>query len=164
MKEWFIVKNNWTGIMQNYIGLGGDCYPDTDVEYNLYKKIQDRRIYVDYKGVAIYVLTNFILAKEYFIRLKQNQLKTIIISISHIEKENVDGYDFGNPEGGYSIIESEILSKNRNDLIKEYLNENYLFKDIESMKKFLDNVRNFDNDVEEMNSYREVSIKQIFSS
>jgi hypothetical protein len=27
---WFIVKRNWPGIMQDYLGLGGDCYPGTE--------------------------------------------------------------------------------------------------------------------------------------
>jgi hypothetical protein len=163
--EWFIVKRNWPGIMQDYLGLGGDCYPGTEAAGgNLCKKILDCRTYMNYEGIVICVLADFVLAKEYFAHMEQKQPNPLIISVSNIEKGDVDGYDFGNPEGGYSIIESEILARREKKLIDKYLNEKYLFKDIHLMRGFLASIKGSEGNVEEMedmDSYREVSVKQL---
>ena len=70
----------------------------------------------------------------------------------------MDGYDFGNPEGGYSVIETEILSRQNYLLVGKYLNmQNGLFSSIDALNGFLDSA----NEVEDLENYCAVGIRQL---
>jgi len=161
MKKWFIVKCNWPSINPKYLGLGGDSCLDIDIiGYELYKEIQDSREYINFENTFIYALTNFSIVQEYASALVCKKLSPIVISVSSkYNKSDIEGFDYGDPIGGYSIIETEILAANEKDFINEFLNENYLFKSIQKMDDFLSLNLNREN----IDSYRSVSINRINS-
>jgi hypothetical protein len=161
MNSWFLVKINWPQIPNQYIGLGGNIWPELDgSDYNLYKKIRDSRSYITFSDSIIFVITDYLIAKEYGLILRDKNFDSIFISVHDIKVENATGYDFGNPIGGYSIIETEILLKKRHDLIERFLNKNLLFKNIALMREFIGSLKNAD-DIEDLFNYKEVAIKQI---
>jgi len=74
---------------------------------------------------------------------------------------DVDGYDFGNPSGGYSVIETEILLKNSKRNIDAYLNKFGLFNDLDSMYDFLSSLKITiqQGRCEELDNYIPVALK-----
>lgn len=164
MSKWYIVKKNWKTINKGYLGLGGDTWADIQIPLQgklLLKRILANRKYVEFSGLTFLVVTDYSMAKEYYLYQKQLNLDPIMISATDdIDIHDVDGYDFGNPAGGYSVIESAILVQNNEMLKKEFLNEHFLFKDMDKLKDFLDLCKNADN-VEELTCYRAVAIKKI---
>lgn len=164
MAKWYIVKKNWDTISKDYLGLGGDIWPEMHIPLDgkiLLKKLFTNREYTELSGITFLVVTDHSIAEEYFLYQKQLESNPILISVTDdTDIKAVDGYDFGNPEGGYSVIESAILVQNNEVLKKEYLNKHLLFKDMDKLRKFLYLIKNADN-VEELDCYRPVAIKKI---
>lgn len=163
MNSWFLVKINWPQIPNEYLGLGGNIWPEAnEIEDNNYlRKIQNNRTYIDFYGSILYVVDDYSLAQEFTFILKEKKLNPLFISVNDLNTNNdILGYDFGNPEGGYSIIETEIIIKQRRELVKKFLNENFLFKSIALMDEFVEYLENTE-DVEDLSNYSGVGIKQI---
>jgi hypothetical protein len=172
MEKWYLVKANWPIISSissqhgiEYIGIGGDIWPcgaeiDTS-STRIYKELENSRVYLmDEMVGTIYVHTDLEKVIRYFnCQLVQNA-NPILIEIQHAKNSmpsKVDGYDFGNPEGGYSVIETEIILKNSADIIRRYLNVFGLFKDLSALKEFVSSLR----DSEELDNYWPVSVTRI---
>jgi hypothetical protein len=85
---------------------------------------------------------------------KEKNLAPFLLELSTVEtKANVDGYDFGNPEGGYSIIETEILSKGNHIAAKECLNKhNGLFTSVAAINDLIHSVNELDELVQLLRS------------
>ena len=176
MATWYIVKINWETISKNYLGLGGDYWPD--IQYlsehafssnidaqlcgnSLLKKVEANSNYVDISGMTHHVVADCSVAEEYYWFLNNLDLCPIFISVTDdLETEDADGYDFGNPAGGYSVIESVILTLGNEELKVAYLNKHLLFDNMDIMNDFLRSMSDRD-DVEELDCYCAVSIKQI---
>jgi len=160
MANWYIVKINWNGPFEKYAGLGGDCWPDIPpIKKAVLKKVEDNSEYVEISGTVHHVVTDRRIAEEYFEFLHKLNLKPLLFSVSDdLEAPDTDGYDYGHPAGGYSVIESAILTLNDEKLKNKYLNELMLFKSIGAMNDFLELISDRE-DIETMDFYCAVSIK-----
>ncbi|NRA18564.1 MAG: hypothetical protein HRU04_24010 [Oceanospirillaceae bacterium] len=172
MSTWYIVKQNWSATKQlceghiagQFSGLGGDIWPIDSGDAQ--SKIDSRREFVDIgEESEIYVVSDFIVAELYYKLAKDKNLEPLFLELSRVgESNDVHGYDIGNPEGGYSIIESELLSCDECDecdeLVDKYLNKkNGLFKSISLLNEF---VGTLDTDcVEELSGYSIVGIRVV---
>lgn len=169
MSTWYIVKRNWTATKQlfaghisgQFSGLGGDIWPiDSGCARS---KIESRREYIDIgEESEIYVFSDFIAAEIYYKLAKDKKLEPLFLELSRAgASHDVHGYDFGNLEGGYSIIETELLPCDECDeLVDKYLNKKSgLFKSISLLNEF---VGTLDTDrVEELADYSIVGIRVI---
>ena len=162
MAKWYIVKTNWETADEKYSGLGGDCWPDMHSKGKvLLKKVEGGSVYIEISGATHLVLTDCSIAEEYFLFLKKLNLNPFLLSVADdLETADTNGYDYGHPAGGYSVIESVILTSNDVELKKKYLNEHLLFKNTDAMNDFLDYI-SLRDDVETMDFYCAVSIKRI---
>ncbi|AHG22662.1 hypothetical protein Z042_04885 [Chania multitudinisentens RB-25] len=164
MKKWYIVKSNWEKTLNNltalglkeYYGLGGNLWP----ECSLYNEIEKAREYIELdSGEFFYVVTDVFIAMKYCKELEALEEGVILLELKEGVDTYCDGYDFGSPDGGYSVIESEIITKLDTVYAKRFLNDYGLFYNLESLEAFLNTLdRNY---VEDMYSYQPVSIKNI---
>ena len=186
MSQWYIVKLNWDGIPNEYLGLDGDSWTNLDYANNyipsaniyvdeqtkancklLLKNIDSSREYLNVHNSEnwIHVVTDYRLAKEYYLFLSKLKLNPVFISITDdITTGDYDGYDFGNPEGGYSVITAVALGLDLscNNFRKKYLNEHFLFPSMNHLKEFADLIKDHE-DVEcvESGTYQAVAIKKV---
>jgi len=186
MSQWYIVKLNWDSIPNGYLGLDGDIWTNLDYANNyipsaniyvdeqtkanckpLLKNIDSSREYLDIHNSenSIFTVTDYYLAKEYYSFLSELKLNPIFISVTDdITTGDYDGYDFGNPEGGYSVIASVALGLDLscNEFREKYLNEHFLFPSMSHLKEFVDLIKERD-DVECVDSgtYQAVAIKSV---
>ena len=180
MNTWYLVKKNWPNIEtiaarygKSYIGLGGDSWPG-GMEYgkfilNEFDQIEKTRTYVEIKhnGLARheYVTTDKESAIAYLNAPNVKEKNAILIQIQYAFdalRADVDGYDFGNPAGGYSVIETEIILKDSRETIDTYLNEFCLFDSMDSMRGFLLSLKDAARrgECEELDNYVPVAIKR----
>jgi len=186
MSQWYIVKLNWQGIPNEYLGVDGDSWTNLDYANNyissvniyvdgqtkadckmLLKKIDDSREYIEIHNSEnwIFAVTDYRLAKEYYSFLSELNLNPVFISITDdITIEDCDGYDFGNPEGGYSVITAVALGldSSRNEFRRKYLNEHFLFPSMNHLKEFVDLIKDRE-DVEYLDGgiYQPMAIKKV---
>jgi hypothetical protein len=173
MSKWYIVKCNWpqvdqainaSSVVEKFSGLGGNIWPLDLIESSDVRKMQlsiDRgRCYLDIgESHQIYVITDYALSEKYYELAKEKFQAPLFLELSIAGTEAmVDGYDFGNPEGGFSIIETEILCRQNYSAMDKYLNKhNGLFNSINAMNDFLDGL----DEVEELDNYWTVGIRHI---
>jgi hypothetical protein len=172
MKKWYLVKVNWNAIKEaentlsigSYIGLGGNIWPtegmSSEQSTEIKAKIDDARSYLDIdSNTSIYVVQSEAEALKYKKYASKIAKDVILIEVSIADDNSQgDGYDFGNPEGGYSIIESEILVKESHQAAARYLNkQNGLFKSLAALKEFLDQL----GETEDLSSYIPVCIRYL---
>ena len=173
MSKWYIVKSNWpqlndligaSPIVKKFAGLGGNIWPLDTLDSNEAREIQSSfdkgRCYLDVgESQYLYVVTDYTLSEVYYELARRKGLSPLLLELSIAgEEEAVDGFDFGNPEGGFSIIETEILCRQNYSAINKYLNKhNGLFSSIEVMNDFLDSL----DEGEQFDCYRAVGIKYL---
>jgi len=181
MNKWYLVKENWSDTEsitakygKRYNGLGGDFWPG-GIEYgkfilNEFEQIEKAKTYIEIKHNGFIrhecVTTNLELATAYLNSSNVKEKKAILIQVQYAFdalRADVDGYDFGNPVGGYSVIETEIIAKDSKEIIDMYLNEFCLFDSIELMRRFLSILENAvrRGECEELDSYVPVAIKKL---
>jgi hypothetical protein len=186
MSQWYIVKLNWDGIPDEYLGLCGDDWTNLDYADNyipgvnihineqekadcglLLKKINSSREYLDIhkSGFWIFAVTDYDLAKVYFSFLSGLNLNPIFIIVTDdLTADDCDGYDFGNPTGGYSVITAVALGLDSrdNEIPRKYLNEHLLFPSMNHLNEFVNLVKDRD-DVEYLDggTYHAVAIKKV---
>lgn len=172
--EWYLVKykdfslycEKQEELLINYFGLSGNIWPITGFDsyknkfseiIECYRSIEKGMEYLELDSESyIHVSTDLELICKYSTLLeKEFCKKPIVLSVSNDLERVCDGYDFGNPEGGYSIIASEIL--NNDILYKQYLNSNGLFDSFISFRKFMESINS--DKVEELDEYYLLSIK-----
>lgn len=178
--QWYLVKYRDFGfylegcnqynrrIMTDYLGLFGDVWPVTGFDdykgkypkiVKCYKAIEKDMMYIELKPNSyIQVATDLALITEYCKLLEEvSSEKVVILSISNDLERISDGFDFGNPEGGYSIIASNILEDKA--LRATYLNENGLFRSVTLFKEFIKTIDK--SKTESLDNYYLLSIKVI---
>ena len=186
MSQWYIVKLNWNGIPNEYLGVDGDSWTNLDYANNhipsaniyvgeqakadcklLLRKINNSREYLGLHNAetSIFAVTDYHLAKEYYSFLNELNLNPVFVSVSDdVASEDCDGYDFGDPEGGYSVITDVALGlySSDNKLRRKYLNEHLLFPSMSRLKEFVDLVKDRD-DAEYLDggTYQAVAIKKV---
>lgn len=181
MKEWYIVKINWEYTPCEYLGLDGDYWPDIqhlkkvllDNEIKskseiLLKEVKENLQYIKLGKMGcfneswIYVITNLFISEKYFSFLDELNLSPILISVTDDLTIDCDGYDFGNPEGGFSIITDMPLAIDKEKTKLKYLNENFLFKNVNCLNEFLKLYKSF-GEVEYLDGgmYYALAIKKI---
>jgi hypothetical protein len=160
--RWYIVKLNWDSAPAEYLGLDGNCWADSGAECKL---LPDNREYVIINGIYFFVVTDFESANEYFSFLRKLNLNPVFISVTEVGvdgRDDCDGYDFGNPEGGYSIITDVVLAPNNAELAEKYLNEHLLFRSVSCLNEFLDFIKDRGDDIEYLDGgYQAVAIKKL---
>jgi hypothetical protein len=118
MSNWYIVKTNWDKIIEKcplYGGLGGDVWPIESNSKNslkeLHRKILDSRTHVSFESSVELLCTNYKIAEEYYLSLKNLLNNVWFLEVSNINNlnSNIIGLDIGYYSGGYSIIESELI-------------------------------------------------------
>jgi hypothetical protein len=173
MSKWYIVKSNWSQVdqlihassgVEEFAGVGGNIWPLDTIDSGVARKMQSRydkgRCYLDIgESQCMHVITDCELAVEYYELVRGEGLNPLLLELSIAgADETVDGFDFGNPEGGFSIIETEILCRQNYSAINKYLNKhNGLFSSIEVMNDFLDSL----DEGEQLDCYRAVGIKYL---
>ena len=152
--SWYLVKtNHWEDKLvkkpdrfktYSYYGLGGYVWPldeeKDETVIKIHKKLDDNKKYVELlAGWWGHFCTNWNDAQEYFYQASRIFENVSFLEIEEIEKElfRFDGIDVGHPEGGYSIIESEILVPNQIEIANEYLNEFGLFKNVSACEDYV---------------------------
>jgi hypothetical protein len=174
MKKWFIAKYNWQQtiehshacFLKNYDGLGGEIWPvcnDSKCEcHSLRNKIEKKREYIEIQDSHfIFVCVDLALAKEYSHSLKNCHGEfPILLEIGLLDENPDERCDFGNPEGGFSIIETEILTKMDICSSKAYLDsESGLFTKGKAAYDFISRLNA--DEVEALDDYVFLSIKKI---
>jgi len=179
MGRWYLVKENWQNISaismkhgMEYIGLGGDVRPhnwgvDNLDLHNLHDEMRNYTE-IEYNGMTdyVYAATELDHVMRYFNSPRIQERNPILIEVRfalNTPEAAVDGYDFGSPEGGYSVIETEIILKDSKKVIDAYLNRFGLFRSIDLMLNFVsgleDAVRR--GECEELDSMIPVAIKKL---
>jgi len=180
MSSWYLVKENWKNISDismrygiEYIGLGGDIWPHdrtcNNLAGSLYLSGQLEEIKTDteieYNNMLFHVHAPIELESvaKYFnsIKTKESILMEIQLALDEYDL-SADGFDFGNPEGGYSIIETEIILKGSKEIIDTYLNKFGLFKSIDLMHDFISGLEEkvLCGECEVLDGYVPVAIKK----
>jgi len=186
MSQWYIVKLNWHSIPNEYLGVDGDGWTNLDYANNyipsvniyvdeqakadckmLLKKINSSRQHIAIHNSKnwIFAVTDYCLAKEYCSFLSELELNPVFISVTDdTNAGDYDGYDFGNPEGGYSVITDVVLQLDSccNEFREKYLNEHYLFPSMNRLEEFLTLMKGR-TDIEYLDggTYQAVAIKKV---
>lgn len=172
---WYIVKQNWpitekrvAEVKQNarYCGLGGDIWPLDEIDDSSAKTIHEalikKRGFIDLaNGYSFLACIDLELAKQYFYVANSIFPNCMLLGLEEPEKiVSVNGYDYGNPSGGYSIIESELIIEDSspNDMII-YLNDDYLFSTCSILNKYM-SMRN-EEQCEDYRSYVAIGLQLI---
>ncbi|MCL2309822.1 MAG: hypothetical protein FWC42_06035 [Proteobacteria bacterium] len=173
------MKENWKNISDisakygmEYVGLGGDVWPhewDGD-NLHLSSLLERMQAYTEteYNGATIHVHApvELKLVMDYFNSPRVATKKPILIEIQLAHdgfNVGADGFDFGNPEGGYSIIETEIILKDSKEAINTYLNKSGLFKSMALMRDFISSLEGAARrgECEDWDGYVPLAIKKL---
>ncbi|UXN04274.1 hypothetical protein [Bartonella sp. HY406] len=170
-KSWFIVKYNWDDdctcehhFQHRYLGIGGDLWPQGNANnhtayYSIFNKLSENWQYINIGNYYVNVCTSLIDAKNYSQFLEAKYKKPILIEVSLDDLEKAAGYDFGQPHGGYSLIETEIFGCRRFEAAKKYLNHHGLFKTRGDINQFISELDL--TKVEDLDNYLAVSIREV---
>ena len=173
--DWYIVGRNYDeaanddGIIHNYhyFGLGGEPWPLRYERNNKsasqidYEWDHNRTYLQTLRSDYIYVCTSFDLACRYFdvsVKIFHNTY-LLQIAFHNGQISQYDGVDFGNPEGGYSIIETELLLPSNDLICKEFLNDKCLFPSVDKADQFIDLYLQDNPDVDFFDAY---FVKKLF--
>jgi hypothetical protein len=128
---WYLVKRNWPHAKSKrpfplYAGLGGDVWPfgfNFDFDKATKNELQDlharkerSETIVDFgfrpAGVNS-VCTDAAIAEEYFAAVKKHcgEAWLLKVELPHIGSSQISGFDIGNPDGGFSVIETELITQ-----------------------------------------------------
>ena len=122
--HWYLVKRNWPQTkarfpFPNYAGIGGEVWPfdsdgTTDKELcDLHSRMEQSRTIVDFGSHTGFVCTNAKIAEEYFTATKKHCQKAWLIRVAlpQTEEFQISGYDIGDPTGGFSVLEQELMAE-----------------------------------------------------
>lgn len=122
--HWYLVKRNWPQTkarfpFPNYAGIGGEVWPfdsdgTTDKELrDLHSRMEQSRTIVDFGSHTRFVCTNAKIAEEYFTATKKHCQKAWLIRVAlpQAEAAQISGYDIGFADGGFSVIETELITQ-----------------------------------------------------
>jgi hypothetical protein len=173
--SWYVVKYNWEETDQfcrehlncEHIGLGGDIWPQEfgvirPACYLELKKVgESLRFYELDDGQYIQVCPDLQAAQALWEGLRRQQPANdpLLLELSTEELGQHQGYDFGSPEGGYSLIESEITAYPQRTWALSYLNSHGLFADVEAIRAFIERLE--EEGVEDLDSYKPISIRRV---
>jgi hypothetical protein len=128
----------------------------------VHKRLMANRKYIKCSNGWNYCCCDFQIAKEYFLKASEIFDDLILLEVEKIKKEllGYHGIDFGNPEGGYSVINSEIIgTDNEVILADKYLNHFGLFRCMEVCTNYLSQRKRNDPHCEDITSYIPVKVK-----
>ena len=123
--KWYLVKRNWPHSKVQkafplFAGLSGDFWPfdlsagsvDSELKI-LHARMESSRTYVDFGDVKEMLCTDAIIARQYFAAVKEiyGEAWLIQVSVPHVSVIEVSGFDIGVPSGGFSAIESELITE-----------------------------------------------------
>jgi hypothetical protein len=124
--HWYLVKRNWPQIKTRqplYAGLGGEVWP-FDFGYNfdktnknklqdLHARMEQSETNVDFGSHTRGVCTNANIAKEYFMAVKDHCGEAWLLQVTNaqISSSQIYGFDIGFPDGGFSVIETELITQ-----------------------------------------------------
>ena len=149
-----------------FLGLGGNVWPiDSDPDApastgGVHEEMLSKREYLKLRdGREILVIADIEYARRYLKQAWARGIPAVLLGVSdRNEGSNQDGYDFGDPEGGYSLVESEMLVAERVALLEKYIDpRNGLFRNLDEMQQCLDEIP----DGEDLDSYCAVAICRI---
>ncbi|MDR0417139.1 MAG: hypothetical protein LBH76_07500, partial [Propionibacteriaceae bacterium] len=108
----------------------------------------------------IYVCTDLDLIAQYASHLRQcRDDSPSILEIS--DTDNGGGIDFGDPEGGYSIIETEIIIKRDLESASEFLDKSTgLFRNMAAALRYVDSLPD-DGTVENLSGYQYLHLREV---
>ncbi len=153
-------------LADSYIGLGGDIWPldlyEDQQSVQLQNAVENNSDYIKTSdGDEVYVCINKSIADDYFQYAKTKGMNVILLEINNYEyslADHYDGIDYGDPTGGYSLIESELLMKENKQLVHDFLNDDGLFKDTKKINNF---IKSFVEDKSDMDFYLPYLIKKL---
>lgn len=142
MPAWYLVKTNWPATVERcprFAGLGGDVWPLDSARGDaraVHDEMMRSREFVP--GANALVCPSRDLASRYYEQVARSfpgvPWLLQIFAMSPRRVPGLDGYDLGSPDGGYSIIESEILTQQRSGAV---LTEHGLFPSELALDSFL---------------------------
>jgi hypothetical protein len=169
--NWYLVIKNWerTDILvshlpniEEYQGVGGDVWPLDQSNNPASRSIHDllmrsRQPVSLANGDSRLACCDERLAIQYFESASIELGRVRLIQASSCDfPDNTTGLDFGNPFGGYSIIESEILgSVDAPQIAAQYLDSAGLFKNVAIFNQYIADTRKPENDeaLEDLDPY-----------
>lgn len=161
---WYIVKQNWqqtTARAPSYAGLGGNVWPLDDAVNSKASEVHSRtlrlREYVSVCGGEELLCTDASAAEEYFniaSTLMRNLWLLRVSTAAHSCCATM-GFDIGFPQGGFSLIETEILVQ---ALATSELNSSSLFATVNDAKTYVE-ARKSNDALEQLDGVSIVSIE-----
>ncbi len=164
--RWFIVKiaaPQTLKVCPDYLGLGGDAWPlmgHTSWEIRrFHARFEDARSTIRLEHSTPLLCTEIGLAREYREQARRAfpERRVDLLALSRSEGgHKCLGFDIGNPDGCFSLLESEVLIGKR----KAPLNRFGLFDNISDLENYLEG-RTGEEDLEEADFLEWVSIELI---
>jgi hypothetical protein len=128
---WYLVKRNWPQTKAKrpcplYAGLGGDDWPFSfgfnfdkatkNELQDLHARMEKSEIFMDfgYFPLGVHsVCTDAAIAEEYFAAVKKHcgEAWLLKVALPHIGLSQISGLDIGNPDGGFSVVETELIAQ-----------------------------------------------------
>lgn len=130
---WFLVKGNWPKSAPKfpvrnprplYAGLGGNVWPfDSDFDFDkdtkdelqdLHARMDRSRVNVDFGGPFLpSICADVAIAEEYFAAVKKHcgGAWLLRVALPQAESTNIAGYDIGFVTGGFSVVETELITQ-----------------------------------------------------
>lgn len=116
--KWYLVKQNWPDYrLKTYAGVGGDIWPLDTSTFQAAKTVHSRFLKSrDYLKVDEYeelLCTDLKLAKDYFSAVYSNLGEAWLLEamLANVEASDIAGIDLGFPSGGFSVIETELITQ-----------------------------------------------------
>ena len=155
---WYLVKRNWPHSQSInpfplYAGLGGEVWP-FDVDGTTDKQLSDlhdrkekSEVFIDFGFFPLgvhSVCTDIAIAEEYFAAVKKHRGEAWLlkVALSHIGLSPISGLDIGNPSGGFSVIETELITQG---IPGPKLNEWGLIQTLPEALEYLETRKNNEN-------------------
>jgi hypothetical protein len=131
ISQWYLVKGGWPKNGPKfpvkrpcplYAGLGGQVWPfDSGFNFdkgaknelqNLHTRMERSRVFVDFRPY-VSVCPDVVIAEEYFAAVKKHcgEAWLLQVSLPNTKLSEISGYDIGFPNGGYSVIETELITQ-----------------------------------------------------
>jgi hypothetical protein len=124
--HWYLVKRNWPRTKARfpfYAGLGGEVWPfDFGFNFdaanktklqNLHTRMEQSRQTVNFGSHSRFVCTDAAIAKEYFTAVEDfcGEAWMLEVTNANVDSSKVYGFDIGFPDGGFSVIEQELITQ-----------------------------------------------------